>query len=69
MRASPADAGTVELIVRRPAPGERDVLDVGELSTELGLVGEGAALRLRGVNARVVVAGTVRAGDPVTKLG
>ena len=30
---------------------------------------EGRALRLRGLNARVVVAGTVRPGDPVRKLG
>jgi hypothetical protein len=37
---SPADVGTVELIVRRPAPGQRDVLVSAELSVEHGLVGD-----------------------------
>lgn len=31
-------------------------------------VGEGAELRLRGVNARVVTGGTIRIGDGLTKL-
>ena len=31
--------------------------------------GDGRELRLRGMNARVVTAGTVRVGDPVVKLG
>ena len=30
--------------------------------------GEGQALRMRGVNCRVVEPGTVRAGDPITRL-
>jgi MOSC domain-containing protein YiiM len=37
---SPADVGMVELVVRRPAENEREVLDVGELDLELGLVGD-----------------------------
>ena len=37
---SPAAAGTVELIVRRPAENEREVLDEGVLDLELGLVGD-----------------------------
>lgn len=36
---SPAE-GTVELIVRRPAEGEREVLDEAELDLEQGLVGD-----------------------------
>lgn len=40
VRASPRDEGSLELIVARPAPGERAVLDVGELSLEVGLVGD-----------------------------
>jgi hypothetical protein len=40
VRLSPVDAGRVELIVRRPAPGEREVLLDGELSVEAGLVGD-----------------------------
>lgn len=40
VRAAPADRGTLELIVRRPAVGEREVLESGELDLELGLVGD-----------------------------
>ena len=38
--AAPSDSGTLELIVRRPAVGERELLDVGELSLTEGLVGD-----------------------------
>lgn len=41
VRESPPDVGIVELIVRRPAVGEREVLDVAELSIDEGLVGDG----------------------------
>ena len=41
VRAAPRDAGTLELIVRRPAEDEREVLEEGELSLEKGLVGDG----------------------------
>lgn len=37
---SPKDEGTLELIVRRPAVGRRDVLDAGELDPATGLVGD-----------------------------
>jgi hypothetical protein len=37
---SPKDAGIVELIVRRPRVGEREVLEEGELSLTEGLVGD-----------------------------
>jgi len=37
---SPQDDGILELIVRRPADDERDVLDVGRLDTDDGLVGD-----------------------------
>ena len=40
LRAAPRDAGTLELVVRRPTLGEREVLDEGELDTALGLVGD-----------------------------
>jgi hypothetical protein len=40
IRAAPADQGTVELIVRRPAVNEREVLDEGVLDLEEGLVGD-----------------------------
>ena len=40
IRASPAAEGTVELIVRRPAEDEREVLEEGALDLEEGLVGD-----------------------------
>ena len=40
IRRAPRDEGTLELIVRRPAVDEREVLDAGELSLEAGLVGD-----------------------------
>ncbi|MBA2742426.1 MAG: MOSC domain-containing protein [Actinobacteria bacterium] len=38
--SSPADLGTVELVVRRPSEGEREVLAEGLLDVERGLVGD-----------------------------
>jgi hypothetical protein len=61
IRSSPRDAGVVELIVRRPASGEREVLTIGRLEPSAGLVGdrwgartptEGDSLTL--MNSRVV---------------
>jgi len=40
IRRAPTDEGTVELIVRRPAEGERDVLQEGVLDLDGGLVGD-----------------------------
>lgn len=40
LRASPFDEGMVELIVRRPAVDERELLDEAELSVEAGVVGD-----------------------------
>src|SRR5229473_5593655 len=40
IRRAPSDEGALELIVRRPAVDEREVLDAGELSLEAGLVGD-----------------------------
>ena len=37
---SPTDRGRLDLIVRRPSVDEREVLQVGELDTEVGLVGD-----------------------------
>ena len=38
--AAPSDLGTVELVVRRPAEGEREILDEGVLDLDRGLVGD-----------------------------
>lgn len=40
VRAAPDDVGRLELIVRRPAEGERELLDSAELDLQLGLVGD-----------------------------
>lgn len=40
IREAPATPGTVELVVRRPAEGEREVLEEGMLDAEHGLVGD-----------------------------
>ena len=37
---SPTQEGTVELVVRRPAEDEREVLDEGVLDVDEGLVGD-----------------------------
>lgn len=40
VRRSPVGAGRLEMIVRRPGLGEREVLDAGELDVEIGLTGD-----------------------------
>ncbi len=45
IRRSPADEGRLELIVRRPAEDEREVLDEGVLDLEKGLLGDTWPLR------------------------
>src|SRR5712672_2200938 len=45
IRQSPKDRGPLELIVRRPQTGERDVLQEAELSLTEGLVGDNWKLR------------------------
>ena len=71
VRAAPAGAGTLELIVRRPETDLREVLEEGELDVEFGLVGDrwsrhgsrpnpGAQVTLIGVRAVTLVAGDDR---------
>ena len=45
VRAAPADEGIVELIVRRPAEGERELLDEAQIDEDLGLIGDRWATR------------------------
>ena len=40
LRAAPAQIGTVELVIRRPATGEREILDEGVLDEADGMVGD-----------------------------
>ena len=40
IKASPADEGRLEMISTRPSVGVRELVEVGELDTECGLVGD-----------------------------
>ena len=45
IRNAPKDDGTLRMIVRRPQPDERDILEQGELSLSEGLVGDNWKIR------------------------
>ena len=45
LRNSPKKEGKIELIVRRPAIGQREVLQTGELDTTQGLIGDNWSTR------------------------
>ena len=45
IRRSPDDDGVLEMVVRRPGEGEREVLEEGNLSTALGLEGDNWSTR------------------------
>lgn len=55
LRAAPQAIGTLDLVVARPVPAARDVLDEGVLDVGLGLVGDGWLARAR---PRAVAEGT-----------
>src|SRR5262245_22817857 len=40
IRCSPRERGTLEMIVRRPASGQREIIEEGELDVVKGLVGD-----------------------------
>jgi len=69
IRQSPTDAGVVRLIVRRPAPNDREVVQEAELDPKAGLVGDSwgrrrgadADMQLTLMNVRVT---ELVAGDP-----
>jgi MOSC domain-containing protein YiiM len=68
VRAAPPDEGSLELIARRPAVGEREVVEKAELDVECGLAGDSWSLRGRRPNPKAQVtlmnarAGTLIAG-------
>ena len=47
IRQSPTDVGTLDMIVLRPSRGTRQLVEVGELDVELGLVGDSWSTRER----------------------
>jgi MOSC domain-containing protein YiiM len=76
VRRSPTDGGTLDLIVRRPEVGEREVVEHGELDLHQGLVGDnwgprgsrhtedGSAERDRQLTVMNARAAALFAGDP-----
>ena len=56
IRMSPTTEGTVELVARRPAEGEREVLEEATLDTGVGLV-ETTGRRGAGVAATTLIRG------------
>jgi MOSC domain-containing protein YiiM len=64
IRRSPADHGTLELIVARPGPGERLELAEATLDTERGLVGDGWLVR----GSRHTEDGSSRPDEQVTLM-
>ncbi len=70
VRDAPRDSGRLELIVRRPAPSERDLPDAarrrfGADAMKFVNSATGRELRLRGLNTRVITPGTIARGDQV----
>ena len=58
IRQAPHDEGVLELIVRRPVVGEREVLEVAELRVDEGLWGDGWRRRGADPAAQVTVMGS-----------
>jgi hypothetical protein len=54
LRSAPSDRGTVDLVVRRPSVGEREILAEGRLDTADGLVGDNWLSR---ATSRAIAAG------------
>ena len=59
LRAAPRERGVLEMIVRRPRSGEREVLEVGELSVEDGLLGDRWAVKRSGEQLTLIGARTI----------
>jgi len=64
IRQSPADGGALRLIARRPAIGEREILEEGELDLESGLAGDnwmtrGAPKRAPNPDAQLTLTATL----------
>jgi MOSC domain-containing protein YiiM len=64
VRKSPSDDGTIELIVRRPAVDEREVLAEGSLDVDAGLVGDNWLVR----GSKATSDGTSHPGRQVTLM-
>lgn len=67
IRSSPAERGTLELIVRRPGENERELLEEGVLDAEVGLVGDRWHLGTSPINDAQITLMNVRAAQAVAR--
>jgi hypothetical protein len=67
IRAAPSDRGTVELIVRRPAVDEREVVEEGELDLVVGLIGDRWHLGTSPINDAQLTLMNARAAELIAR--
>ena len=67
IRAAPSDRGTVELIVRRPAVDEREVVEDGELDLVVGLIGDRWHLGASPINDAQLTLMNARAAELIAR--
>ena len=67
IRAAPSDRGTVELIVRRPAVDEREVVEEGELDLVVGLIGDRWHLGASPINDAQLTLMNARAAELIAR--
>ena len=67
IRAAPSDRGTVELIVRRPAVDDREVVEEGELDLVVGLIGDRWHLGASPINDAQLTLMNARAAELIAR--
>ena len=67
IRAAPSDRGTVELIVRRPAVDEREVVEECELDLVVGLIGDRWHLGASPINDAQLTLMNARAAELIAR--
>ena len=67
IRGAPSDRGTVELIVRRPAVDEREVVEEGELDLVVGLIGDRWHLGASPINDAQLTLMNARAAELIAR--
>ena len=67
IRAAPSDHGTVELIVRRPAVDDREVVEEGELDLVVGLIGDRWHLGASPINDAQLTLMNARAAELIAR--
>ena len=67
IRSAPSDRGTVELIVRRPAVDDREVVEEGELDLVVGLIGDRWHLGASPINDAQLTLMNARAAELIAR--